>query len=181
MDLRVLDELDALSGEQQLDGLFDFLGSAIKTVATKALPIVQSVYNGQGSGSSTIVGAVAAYANAKTQKKVIDAQARLAAAKSEQERIAAEAAIQKANIDAAAAQTVVNGINKGIIPPDATYAQAGRIVVQEVVKSAGVNPQSPEGVMATQTIAQAATSNNTMLLVGGIAAAVLVGVLLTRK
>lgn len=180
MDPRVLDQLDGL--DNGVDGFFDSLGSVLKSAASKALPVISQVFTGQGS--STVVGAVAAYVNSQSQKKLIDAQAKLAQAQTEADRLAAQAKIDKAKIDVAASQTVVNGIDKGIIPPDATYAQAGQIVVREVVKSAGVSPTSPQGAQATRIITQAAQSgsDNTLLYVGGgIAALGLIVLLATRR
>lgn len=185
MDLSVLDKLDGIGGE--MDGFFAAFGGALKTAASKALPIVKQVFKGNTSadgesGASVLVGAVAAFASNKAQKKLIDAQAKLANAQSQSQAIAAQAAVQKAQIDHAAAQTIINGMNKGIIPPHATYAEAGQLVVQEVVRSAGVDPYSAEGAQATRVITQAAIApDRTLLYMGGAAAAALALVLFANR
>lgn len=175
MNPKMLDQLDGMDGDTDgVGGIFDSLGAALKSVAAKALPIVSSIFTQGGAGA--IVGATAAYVSAQSQKKLIDAQSKLAQAQSDSQRIAAEARLQKAQIDVAASQTVVNGMNNGIIPSDASYPEAAQLVVHEVVRSAGVSPTSPQGAQAAHIITQAAVApspmSNTLLYVGGAVAAV---------
>ncbi len=177
-----------------MDGIADIfgaIGGALKTVAVKALPVVKSIFTGAGGAASgaaggeslasMLVGAAAGYAGIAAQKKLVDAQARMAQAQTAAQEIDAQARYQKAQIDAAAAQTLVNGIDRGIIPPTATFAQAGQIVVREVIKSAGTNPDSQQGLLAQQAMVQAAQPDRTLIYVAGGAAALLAVLLFTRK
>lgn len=183
MNVNALDKFDLIAGFDEPGigvgelGKFS-LGKKLKGVFKKALPIVgkiASIYTGGATG------AVLGKAVAGASKRKSAAAKKLKAAKTPAAKAAAIAEYNQAANDLAAAQTVNNGIASGMIPMNATAAQAQQIVVAETLRREGVDPDSEEGKEAAQIVKEA-SADHTMLYVGaGLGLAAIAAVLAFRR